>query len=414
MYPRFVETRVRKVLAYRRVVMVCGPRQSGKTTLVRKIGGSAMPYFNLDEEPTREIATEDPVGFVRSLDRAVIDEIQRAPDLVLEIKSSVDADPRPGRFLLTGSAEWLGLPKAADSLAGRMSIVRLLPLAQAELHEGCQPVLEQLFAGKVPDPGLPVLGEDLVAMVLAGGFPEALAYADLRQAQEWHRDYLEALLRKDASDTARIEQVALLPPLLRSLAEHSGKLVNASAIGAPLGMNHVTTRKYTRVLENLFLLHHLPPWHSNALKRIVKTPKVHFLDSGLLATVRGVTPEKLRRDRTALGPLLETFVLGEILKTANWSGDRYELSHFRDAEQNEVDIVIEDGAGRIVGIEVKASATVRRRDSIGLRRLASATGDQFALGLVLHDGDRSVPLGERMVAAPLSTLWGGAQAERDD
>ena len=170
-------------------------------------------------------------------------------------------------------------------------------------------------------------------------------------------------------------------------------------------MNHVTTRRYMGILENVFLVRTLPPWYTNALKRVTKSLKLHFLDAGLLAALRGLTAQRLRRDRTQFGSVLETFVLGEILKLAGGAEDRYALSHFRDKERNEVDIVIEDGRGRIVGIEVKASATVTGRDFSGLRRLATATGERFVLGLVLYDHEQTVTFGERMAAVPVSTLW---------
>ena len=405
MYPRFVERRVRESLGDTRVVLLCGPRQSGKTTLAQRIAADAIPFVTLDDATALDAASADPVGFVRGLDRAVIDEVQRAPDLILAIKTAVDVDPRPGRFLLTGSADLMTLPRVADSLAGRMGIVRLLPLAQAELHDALPSFLDKTFSGQPPTSGAPVVGDDLVETVLAGGYPEALTRATWRRRQSWHLDYIEAILQRDLRDIARIEQLDLMPGLLRVLAEYSGQLVNYSGFGAPLGMNHVTTRKYVGLLENLFLVQSLPPWYTNALKRVTKSPKLHFLDAGLLAALRGITPAHLRRDRTPFGAMLETFVLGELLKIAGWADDRYIFSHFRDKERNEVDIVIEDGLGRILGIEVKASATVSTGDFAGLRRLAAATGERFALGLILYDHDQTVPFGERLAAAPVSTLW---------
>ncbi len=412
MYPRFVKQLIREALADTRVVLLCGPRQSGKTTLARQIAGEAIPFVTLDDATTLDAAMADPVGFVRELDRAIIDEIQRAPNIILAIKAAVDADPRPGRFLLTGSANLLTLPRVADSLAGRMGITRLLPLAQAELR-GARPLFfDQVFAGETPTCGTAVVGDDLVEIVLAGGYPEALTRSGWRRRQDWHLDYIEAIIQRDVRDIARIEQLSAMPQLLRILAEHSGQLVNYSGFGAPLTMNHVTTRKYIGILENLFLVHALPPWYASALKRMTKSPKLHFLDAGLLAALRGITPDRLRRDRTPFGAILETFVFGELLKLASWSEDRYTFSHFRSKERNEVDIVIEDGRGRIVGIEVKASATVSRKDFSGMRRLANACGDRFALGLVLYDHEQAVPFGERMVAAPISTLWSSIRGHR--
>ena len=335
----------------------------------------------------------------------MIDEIQRVPDLLLAIKTAVDTDPRPGRFLLTGSANLMTVPRVADSLAGRMKVVRLLPLAQAELQGKPSVFLETVFAGQVPKIDDAVAGADLLERVLAGGYPEALTRSKWNRRQEWYLDYIEAIVQRDVRDTAQFEKMPLMPGLLRVLAEHSGQLVNYSGFGAPLGMNHPTTRRYTGVFESLFLVCNLQPWFSKALKRLTKTPKLHFLDAGLLAALRDITPDRVRKDKTLLGPVLETFVLGELLKLASWSQERYEFSHFRDKERKEVDIVIEDRRGRVVGIEVKASATVNTRDFAGLRRLSEACGDRFVLGLVLHDHEQVVPFGERLLAAPISALW---------
>ena len=405
MYPRYIEQRVQEALTDTRVVLLCGPRQSGKTTLARRIAGDTHSFVTLDDATTLAAALADPVGFLRGVDRAVVDEIQRAPNLILAIKAAVDADPRPGRFLLTGSVNLMTLPRVADSLAGRMGIMRLLPLAQAELRGRRPSFLDKAFAGEPPTAGTSIVGDDLVEAVLAGGYPEALTRSGWRRRQDWHLDYVEAILQRDIRDIARIEQLGTMPQLMRVLAEHSGQLANHSGFGAPLGMNHVTARKYVGILENLFLVHTLPPWYTNTLKRLVKSPKLHFLDAGLLAALRGITPQRLRRDRTPLGPLLETFVLGELLKLAGWTDDRYRFAHFRDKGRNEVDIVIEDGRGRIVGVEVKASATVSAGDFSGLRHLAAGAGERFSSGLVLYDHDQTVPFAERMAAVPVSTLW---------
>ena len=190
------------------------------------------------------------------------------------------------------------------------------------------------------------------------------------------------------------------------LGEHSGQLVNYSAIGNSLAMNHVTTRKYVGIFESLFLVRTLQPWFSNKLKRLTKTPKIHFLDSGLLAALGDLSPDHIRSDRGKFGALLETFVFAEILKLASWADDRFEFSQFRDKRQNEVDIIIEDRRGRVTGIEIKAGATVTSSDFKGLRMLAEACGDRFVSGVVLYDHDKIVPFGERLHAAPLSVLWG--------
>jgi predicted AAA+ superfamily ATPase len=407
MYPRFAASRIRQALSDTRVVLVVGPRQAGKTTLVQSLADKQLRFETLDNATTRQAAAQDPTGFIRSLDRAVIDEIQRAPDLLLAIKESVDADPRPGRFLLTGSANLMTLPRVADSLAGRMEAVRLLPLAQSEIAAGAPPTfLERVFRGEAPDMGRPLIGDDLIEGVLSGGYPEALTRKTWARRQDWYLDYVDAVVQRDVRDVANVDQLDRMPRLLRALAAHSGQLVNHAGVGAAIRLNHVTTQRYTAVFEQLFLVRTLAPWHSNALKRLTKTPKLHFLDAGLLAAMRGVAPDHVARDRRLFGSILETFVFSELLKLAGWNAERLTFSHYRDKDQFEVDIVMEDRRARVVGVEVKAAATATADDFRGLRRLADATGDRFAIGLVLYDNNRAVPFGERLWAAPLSCLWG--------
>jgi hypothetical protein len=364
-----------------------------------------MEFLTLDNATTLSAAKEDPVGFIRGVKRAIIDEIQRAPELLLAIKESVDSDKRPGRFLLTGSANLMTLPRVADSLAGRMEAVRLFPLAQSEIRGRPSSFLSDVFKSTTPSVSAPVLGDDLVKAVIAGSYPEALTRRTQARRQRWYLDYIEAIIQRDVRDVAQIEQIQLMPRLLRALAHHSGQLINYSGIGAPLGMNHVTTQKYTGIFEQLFLIRTLQPWYTNELKRLTKTPKIHFLDSGLLAALRGISIERILTNRRLLGPLLETFVFTELLKLASWSDQRLEFSHFRDKEGNEVDIVIQDSRERIVGIEVKSAATVTNADFAGLRKLAEASKKQFALGLVLYDHNIVVPFGERLFAVPISALW---------
>jgi uncharacterized protein len=278
-------------------------------------------------------------------------------------------------------------------------------LAQAEIRGAPPAFLERAFRGEAPAAGDAVIGDDLVRTVLAGGYPEALARRTWARRQDWYLDYVEAIAQRDVRDIAEIEQIRQMPRLLRALAQHAGQLVNHSRVGALLGMNHVTTQKYAGVFESLFLIKTLQPWHTNALKRLTKTPKLYFLDAGLLAALRDISPDHLDLDRAPFGAVLETFVLAELLKLASWANVRLRFSHFRDKERNEVDIVIEDRGGRVFGLEVKAAATAVGSDFNGMRRLAEGCGDRFALGLVLYDHDQVVPFGDRMFAAPVSALW---------
>lgn len=406
MYPRFARDRVEEALSDTRVVLISGPRQSGKTTLATDIASDKTPFLTLDDATVLQSAIDDPVGFVRGLDRAVIDEIQRAPGLLLAIKNLVDDDRTPGRFLLTGSANLMTIPKVADSLAGRMEVVRLLPLSQAEILGTKSGFIDRAFAREKPTADHMIVGDDLVETVLSGGYPEALGRARWSRKQDWYHDYLDAIVQRDVRDVAQIEQLAIMPKLLSVLAEHSGQLVNYTGIGAGIDLNHVTTQKYVSVFESLYLVHTLQPWFTNRLKRLTKSPKLHFYDAGLLAAMRGVSPEVIRKDKTTFGAILETFVFSELRKIATWSEQRCTFSHFRDKDKNEVDIVLENRRGEVVGIEVKSSATVSAGDFSGMRKLADACGDKFVQGMVLYDHDTVVPFGENMFAAPLSCLWG--------
>jgi predicted AAA+ superfamily ATPase len=405
MYIRLAKGRIAEALTDTRVVLISGPRQSGKTTLAADIAAEDRPFLTLDDVNVLAAANNDPIGFLRGLDRVVIDEIQRAPDLLLSIKAEVDRDQRPGRFLLTGSANLMTVPRVAESLAGRMEVVKLLPLARAEILGNKPGFLDIAFNGDQPPVAETLLGEELLETVLAGGYPEAIKRTSWRRKQNWYQQYIDAIVQRDIRDIAQIEQLAVMPKLLHSLAEHSGQLVNYSSIGNGINLNHVTTQKYISIFESLFLVQTLQPWFNNKLKRLIKSPKLHFLDAGLLAALRAITPELLRKDKTSFGPILETFVLSEIQKIGTWSEHQYSYSHFRDKDKNEVDIVVENNRGQVIGIEVKASATVTSADFAGIRKLAAACGDRFIQGFVLYDHDQVIPFAENMFALPISCLW---------
>jgi predicted AAA+ superfamily ATPase len=402
---RFAASPISTALADTPVVMVIGPRQCGKTTLVQQFAAKGYVYITLDDDTVLGAARGDPAGFVRGLDRAAIDEVQRAPELLRAIKLSVDNDRRAGRFILTGSANILTLPQVSESLAGRMEIVTLLPISIAESRGKRPGFLKAAFNGKVVRPGTALIGDELVHAVLVGGYPEMLRRPTARRRQAWARDYVKAIVQRDVRDIAEVEKLDRLPVLLQALAHHSGQLANFTQLGGQLGLDDKTTRKYVGILEQLFLVHRLPPWFHNQLKRMVKTPKLHFLDSGLLAALQGLTAEEIARNRTAFGAPLETFVFSEVMKQISWSDGGYTLSHYRDKDQDEVDILIEDERGALVAIEVKASATVYASDFKGIRKVLKTSGDNLKLGVVLYDGTQVVPFGDRLFAAPISCLW---------
>lgn len=407
LFGRLASDQVTAALADTPVVMVVGPRQCGKTTLVCDlVRDGDRTYLTLDEHTVLQSAREDPTGFVRGLDRVTIDEVQRAPALLPAIKQSVDRERRPGQFLLTGSADVLALPTVSESLAGRLEVVTLLPLSQSETRARQPTFLRRAFEGMVVRTPEDVIGEELTTLVLTGGYPEMLRRKTPARRQTWARDYINALVRRDVRDIADVERLEQMSRLLRVLAHHSGQLTNFTEIGAQNHLDDKTTKKYVHVLEQLFLIRRVEPWFRNRLKRLVKTPRLHFLDSGLLAAISGITRERIARDRAVFGSLLETFVFSEVLKQSAWLDDRYSISHYRDKDQDEVDLVVENEAAELVGIEVKASATVKTADFKGLRKLAGAAGQALRLGVVLYDGTHTVPFGDRLFAAPVSSVWG--------
>ncbi len=407
LYPRRIERRITEALHDTPVVLLAGPRQSGKTTLVKQMAArQGLRYLTLDDELTLLSARQDPSGMVRSLDRAVIDEIQRAPQLLLAIKKSVDEDRRPGRFLLTGSANLLALPTVADSLAGRMESLSLLPLSQSEIGLRTANWIDRAFAGQILKADQPALGHDLIERVLRGGYPQALTRATPRRRVAWARQYLDALIARDVRDVAGIEKLDQLPRFLRVLAQTAGQMCNYTQLGGQVGLDGKTAARYVAVFEQMYLLKRVEVWARNRLKRVLKTPKLQFIDSGLLAALLDLGPEGVQRDRARFGHALETFVFAELLKHSSTADADYQMLYYRDADQVEVDLVIENAAGELVAVEVKAAATVREIDLRSLRKLANLAGARFKLGVLLYDGTETLPLGEGIWAAPLSSLWG--------
>ena len=406
-YPRLADACLSEALTDTPVVLLHGPRQSGTTTLARMLGArSGHAYFTFDDAATLAAAETDPAGFVDDLpDRTILDEVQRVPGVFTALKRAVDRDRRPGRFLLTGSANVLLLPRLSDSLAGRMEIVRLHPLCQAELAGGPSDFIERLFAGRFPTRTRPRLGRDLPARIAAGGYPAALARSAARRRAAWYRDYVETLVQRDVRELARIASLDAVPRLLSLVGAQTARLLNVSELAAPLHLSRPTVRDYVTLLERIFLVEELPPWHGNRLSRLVKTPKVHLGDSGLACSLLGLDAEALAADRGTLGQLLETFVVQELRRLASGRGERVDFLHYRDRDGAEVDVVLERGARELAGVEVKAGATVSASDFRGLRKLQEASGARFKAGVVLYDGEATLPFGDRLHAVPVRCLW---------
>lgn len=407
LYNRQAESVLAEALADSPVVLLHGPRQCGKTTLVKKLGDARdYAYTSFDDDVQRAAAAADPVGFVDGLpERVILDEIQHVPGLFTSLKAAVDRDRRPGRFLLTGSANVLLVPRLADSLAGRMAIERLHPLAQCELGDTSADFLDRLFAADFSTRKLARLKTELPERIVAGGYPAALARPQGRRRANWYRDYIDTLIQRDVRDLARISALDALPRLLRMAASHTAQLFNLSDLAAPFQVSRPTIGSYVTLLERIFLLERLPPWHSNQARRLVKTPKLHLGDTGLACGLLGLNADALAADRTQLGPLLETFVFQELRRQASWHPHDHSFFHFRDRDQVEVDIVIERGTRQVAGVEIKAAATVTTADFRGLRKLRDTAGKRFAGGAVLYDGETSASFGGGLFAVPIRALW---------
>ena len=406
-YPRVIQPRIAEALSDTPVVLLAGPRQSGKTTLVKQIAEQqGLRYITMDDELSLLAAREDPAGMIRNLNRAVIDEIQRAPQLLLAIKKSVDEDRRPGRFLLTGSANLMTLPTVADSLAGRMETLMLLPLSQSEIESNSANWVDRAFTGQILDTSTLAVGSQLVDRVLRGGYPEAISRTASRRRKIWARQYIDALIQRDVRDVAGIEKLDQLPRLLSALAQTAGQMCNYSQLGAQVGLHGKTASRYVSVFEQMYLLKRVDVWADNRLKRLVKTAKLQFIDSGLLASLLDISADEAHTERPRFGNLLETFVYAELLKHISTADGDYRLMYYRDADKFEVDLVIEAALGQLVAVEVKAAATVKQIDLRGLKKLANQAQKQFKMGVLLYDGTETMPLGDRLWAAPLSTLWG--------
>lgn len=403
---RFLFPRLTEALADTPVVLIHGPRQCGKTTLARQVGDAAgYAYISFDDDVWRASAEADPVGFIADLPgKAVLDEVQRVPGLFTSLKAAVDRDRSAGRFILTGSANVLLVPKLADSLAGRMEILRLHPFAQSELAGKPPGFLAALFGKGFKSGTGRRLGSELAVRVAAGGYPAALARATPRRRAAWYRDYVDTLVQRDVRDLARINALDALPRLMALAAGQTARLLNVADLAAPFQLSRPTIRDYITLLQRVFLLEELPPWHSNRLSRLIKTPKLHLGDTGLACALLGMDAASLWADRNLLGQMLETFIYQELRRQASWEEEPLLFHHFRDKDGAEVDVVLERG-GRVAGIEIKAAATVAAADFKGLRKFKDAVSKRFVAGVVLYDGEAIASFGDGLFAVPISLLW---------
>ena len=404
---RAIEGTVEEAMGSARVVALLGPRQAGKSTLALHLATERLSadYVTLDDDSMLARAEADPAGFIA--DRGtplVIDEIQRAPDLLLAIKSRVDRDDRRGQFLITGSANLSRLSTVPDALPGRVDYLSLWPFTQGEIAGRPENFLASMLAGEVPTvTGAPVGRGQYVERLLAGGFPEARRRTGASRLR-FFEGYVRSIVDRDVVDTANPHDPGSVGAVLRLVAARSGSLARYEGIARDAGIAGKTAKSHIEILERLFLVRVRRPWHVNLGKREVKAPKLYVADTGLLAALIGADAERVQADGGLAGAFFETFVATELERQAAWSPEPLTFWHYRQDER-EVDIIVERRSGEIVGVEVKASASVRPRDFAGLVHLRDRLGPRLKAGIVLYTGEQTIPFGPNLWAVPLEALW---------
>lgn len=392
-----------------RVVVLNGARQAGKSTLARLVAEDApdAEVRYLDDAAVRAAAEIDPAGFVRHDGLLVIDEVQRVPDLMLAVKHVVDLDPRPGRFLLTGSARLFALSDIPDLLPGRTETIELWPLAQGELDSVADDFVRAVFEHGAELPVRPsaLRRGDYVERALAGGYPEAVRRTDLGRRARFFESYVSDLINRDVRQVSDIERPADMRRLLNVVAAQMASLAVPNSIADRLQVPVRTLRRYLDLLELLFVTRRIPAWSTNLTTRAVATPKLTVVDSGLGGHLAGLTLRRARHVTAPIGPLIENFVLGELGRQLTWTEEPVRLYHYRDRDGYEVDAILEHAAGEVVAIEVKAAETVRGEDFRGIQRLARRLGDQLLAGIVLYAGRQPLSFGKGLRAWPIAALW---------
>lgn len=408
---RHVKSRVLEALEDTRVVVLQGARQVGKTTLVREIVEQRSGRLVTFDDPATLARVEaDPIGFLQDEPNRLlaIDEVQRLPELILPLKYVVDIDPRPGRFLLTGSANLLRLPSMPDSLAGRVERNELHGFSQGELDGHQESFIDRLLVGeRFTNHTSNLHRHHYLLRATAGGYPEALARPEGRRRDSWFDNYADGIVRREAEELSNLHRLAELPKILRVLAARNSGELNLADVARDTEIPVRTLTPYVDLLQTLYLVQTIPAWSTNLAQRAVARPKVSLLDSGLAArlmnvSATGASPEA---NPDVAGGLLEGFVAGELRRQLTWSEERAQLSHFRERTTGEVDIVMETPDGRVAGIEVKATSLPGRKDAKGLAYLRDKLGRRFVAGLVLHTGTTGGPFGDRLAAVPMDVLW---------
>jgi|LakMenEpi03Aug12_release.lakeMendotaPanAssembly.Ray.scaffolds.fasta_scaffold48402_5 predicted AAA+ superfamily ATPase len=408
-YTRNITDPILDALKSNPAILVLGARQAGKTTLMKEIGEhNGFSYTTFDDLFSQGAADADPVGFLESLDKpTILDEIQRAPKIFLPMKKDIDENRIAGRYILTGSANPLVVPQIGDSLAGRMQIIHIWPLSQGELRGIRESFIDAIFL-KAPlqIASTRMKKDELVKLAITGGYPSLQKINNEKMQYDWCNSYLTSIVQKDITDLAKIENLRSIPNILQILATRVGNILIERDIARNVAIPPTSLHRYLQLLQHLFLIFFLPPWHRNLGKRIIKSPKTYFVDTAILMHLLSFNAERLSTDLNMQGRVIENFVIAEILKQITWNRTIVKPYHYRTHDgSEEVDLVLESTSGKIVGIEIKNKETISMDDFKGLKMLQENSGKDFHRGILLHAGNKQHSFGKDLIAIPMSSIW---------
>ncbi len=406
MFNRDIQNKLNIALTDTPVVLIVGARQVGKTTLARL--NSRTNYLTFDDVNILSIAKKSPPDFIANLSKPIIiDEVQLCPEILPAIKQTVDNNRIAGQFILTGSANVLTLPKVSESLAGRVEILTLRTLAQNEIEGQTTNLVDKLFADELEFPTIfpEIERGELLNRMLIGGYPEVISRKTESRRNDWFQSYLTTILQRDVRDLANIEGLIEMPRLLSLLAARAAGILNVAEVSRSIGFPQMTVNRYLSLLEKVFLIETVPAWSGSLKSRLIKAPKIFITDPGLMSYLQGLNLKKIQIEPTLAGSLTENFVVTELKKHLNWSEMRADIFHFRTSNDQEVDIILENPSGELVGIEVKSSVTIKKSDFKGLEMLANSLPKKFKRGIILYTGNKFLSFGENMFVVPLTAFW---------
>ncbi|MFI3242471.1 MAG: ATP-binding protein [Alphaproteobacteria bacterium] len=404
-YARWATPVVQRALKNRRVLIISGARQVGKSTLTKQAIIEDATFRTLDSTKLLNVAFDDPTGFLTHNEKTlVIDEIQKAPHLLPEIKIVVDNNNSPGQFVLTGSADVMALPEVKESLAGRVKNLKLRGLTQGEIEAKQPNFVEKVLKKDLSSQIRGFSKKDVLQRALRGGYPEAIIKSE-KERREWYKDYVISLLTHDLKDISNIKRHDELKKVLYTLSAWSSKYMDISGICSKCGLSKPTLNEYMGLIEKLYLCERVYPWTKSDYDRVGRTEKIFITDTGLMSSVLDWNYESTNLDADRYGKLIETFVFNELSAQVDLDID-LSLNHYRDREGREIDFIIENNQGDIIGVEVKGGSNINKDDFKHLKWFKeNLAKDKRFIGIVLYSSEDTLPFGEDMLAVPTAALW---------